>query len=298
MARVTQLEQDVRTLSEQLTELRTRPAPQPAETQPVVTVTPEPVAETPADEPDDDAELQKRIEQIVAEMGKGEAAAKAVRSDAENALNGKDDDQREQAAGLLAALAAKGDLAAREALLAALKSDNPDVREDALAALGSLGIAEFLPILQEAAADPDAGVRAQVAAALGKLPADQSGPLLVAMLGDADPKVLRKAADSLGDLRYAPASRDLLSLVNHQDERVAIEAAVALRRIGDSSAAEQWVPTFGMRLRSDKVSERREAVKQLRRMRVESARIYLEQALNDPDEAIRKEAAKGLKELR
>jgi len=300
--RVARLEQELAALAEQLAEVRNRPVPQPD--QPVVeeaappAAAPAPVVETPADEGDTDAELQKRVEKILADMGKGEEAAKVVRSSAETDLYSKDDDKREEAAKLLATLAAQGDAAARDALLAALKAENSDVREDAIAALAGVGLPEFLPLLQEAALDADAGVRAEVAAALGKLPAEQSGPLLLSMLTDTDPKVLRKAADSLGDLKYEPASRELLALSRHADERVAIEAAVALRRIGDPGAAELWVPTLGARVHSDNLAQRREAVKQLRRLRVESARIYLEQALNDSDEGIRKEAAKGLKELK
>ncbi|MCA8915123.1 MAG: HEAT repeat domain-containing protein [Planctomycetes bacterium] len=298
--RLAQLESELAKLKDDLATLRSRPATGPVK----------PVAESPAPDPtmeeeaepedsgDAEAELQKRIEAILAERDKDTEAARNLLEQTNSDLTGKDGGKRREAAELLAALAQSGDASAKEALLAALQSTDPDVREDVLAALGKLGMEEFLPVLQEAATDEAPGVRAEVAAALGKLPADQAGPMLVSMLADADAKVLRKAADSLGDLKYEPASRDLQLLSRHEDERVAIEAAVALRRIGDSNAAESWVPTLGGRLLSSSATERREAVKQLRRMKLESARPYLEQALNDENEAVRKEAKKGLKDLK
>ncbi|MCB9893485.1 MAG: HEAT repeat domain-containing protein [Planctomycetes bacterium] len=299
--RVAQLEDELAKVKDELSVLRNRPAHAPARSEPEVPAPSRTVIEEESEQEDNaasEAELQKRIEAILAERDKDTEAARNLLEQNKSDLTGSDSDKRREAAGLLAALAQQGDDSAKEALLAALKSTDPEVREDVLEALGKLGMAEFLPVLQEAATDEAPGVRAEVAAALGKLPAEQAGPLLVSMLADADAKVLRKAADSLGDLKYEPATRDLQLLTRHEDERVAIEAAVALRRIGDTNAAESWVPTLGGRLLSSDATERREAVKQLRRMKLESARPYLEQALNDENEAVRKEAKKGLKDLK
>ncbi len=252
--------------------------------------TPEENAEA---EPEDPA-LKKNLEDIKS----GQIDVKALRDQAVADMASQNEGKRDAALELLIALAQRGDTDANTALLHALKSEDADLRQELIDKLGESESGQFLPVIETAMADPDAKVRAEVAGALGKMPADLAGPLLIKLLADTEIDVLRKAADSLGDLKYQPALADLQRLSRHTDEGVAVEAAVSMARLGDTSAAEGWVSTIGARLTSNDVRERRNAVKTLRRFKLESTRPYLEQALNDEDSNVRNEAQKGLKALK
>lgn len=238
-------------------------------------------------------ELAKRV----ADIESGETAARTLRERAILELNGDDRRARGMASNLLAELAKAGDAKARQALIDAAKSEDAGIRDEAVEAMGRTGMVEFLPALIEAAKDEHAGVRDEAAEALRRLPPDKAGPVLVEMLGDTDSRVLREAIDAIGDIGYAEGAGALRDMTTHQDENIAIEAALALKRLGDPSGAESWVPTFGMRMNSTDVAERRRAVQSLRRLRMESARPYLQQALNDADARVRRDAQRALNEL-
>lgn len=201
---------------------------------------------------------------------------------------------------LLAALAKHGDVAAREALLASLKHESEDVRANAVEATDDLGIVDRPEILTGLLAlvnDPSAKVRDELAQALESAPPESAGPVLVKMLADADLRVLRAAVYALGELKYEAAHNDLVPLVNHADEGIRFAAARALRRMGDTAAAETWVPTLAERTKSTDSKARQTALRQLRSLKLESARPYIEALLKDPDPAIAREADRALKEL-
>lgn len=211
-----------------------------------------------------------------------------------------DPEKSERAAMFLAALAAKGDAGAIAAMVRALGGDNADAREQILDVLDDerlMGNPELAQAVSALMQDPSAGVRARVAESLSHLPADVAGPLLQSMLGDSDAKVLRKAAAALGKLKYADAGRELAALTRHADASVAWEAAYALHRAGDSSYVEAYVPVYGGKTRSADARERLDGVKQLRRLKLESARPWLAPLVNDADPAVAKEAAKAIKDL-
>lgn len=226
------------------------------------------------------------------------AALKAMRDGALADL--ADPDKSSEASQLLAALAAKGDTEAGKALIELLKGDNAQMKEDIIEALddqGLMGTEQFAGAVQALMTDKDPDVRAEVAQALSKMPAEIAGPLVQGMLSDPDAKVLRKAADSLGDMKYAAAANDLIPLTRHADQSVAWEAANALHKMGDSTYVEAYVPVYGGKTRSADAKERLEATKQLRRLKLESTRSWLEPLLNDPDPAVVKEATKAIKDL-
>lgn len=226
------------------------------------------------------------------------AALKAMRDGA--LADMADPDKSSEASQLLAALAAKGDAEAGKALMELLKGDNAHMKEDIVEALddqGLMGTEQFAGAVQALMTDPNPSVRAEVAQALSKMPAEIAGPLVQGMLADPDAKVLRKAADSLGDMKYAAASNDLIPLTRHADQSVAWEAAFALHRMGDSTYVEAYVPVYGGKTRSADAKERLEATKQLRKLKLESTRSWLEPLLNDPDPSVVKEATKAIKDL-
>lgn len=226
------------------------------------------------------------------------AALKAMRDGA--IADMADPDKVGDASQLLAALAAKGDTEAGKALLAILKGDNAQAKEDVVEALdeqGLMGTEQFASAVQALMTDPNPSVRAEVAQALSKMPAEVAGPLVATMLADPEAKVLRKAAKAIGDMKYAAAANDLIPLTRHADQSVAWEAANALHKMGDSTYVEAYVPVYGGKTRSADAKERLEATKQLRKLKLESTRSWLEPLLNDPDPAVVKEAQKAIKDL-
>ncbi|MBX3473055.1 MAG: HEAT repeat domain-containing protein [Planctomycetes bacterium] len=226
------------------------------------------------------------------------AALKAMRDGA--IADMADPDKSSEASQLLAALAAKGDAEAGKALLAILKGDNAQAKEDVVEALdeqGLMGTEQFASAVQALMTDPNPSVRAEVAQALAKMPAEVAGPLVQGMLADPEAKVLRKAAKAIGDMKYAAAANDLIPLTRHADQSVAWEAANALHKMGDATYVEAYVPVYGGKTRSADAKERLEATKQLRKLKLESTRSWLEPLLNDPDPAVVKEAQKAIKDL-
>lgn len=238
-------------------------------------------------------DLAKRIEEIES----GESAARTLRERAIIELGGDDGRARNAASNLLAELAKAGDKQAQQALIDAAKSEDARVRDEAIEAMGKTGMVEFLPALIAATDDESIAVRDEAAESLRKLPPDKAGPVLVEMLDDTETRVLREAIDAIGDIGYEGGAAALRGMTSYQDENIAIEAALALKKLGDPGGAEGWVPTLGMRLNSTDVGERRQAIRNLRRLRMESARPYLEQALNDTDNRVKRDAQRALNDL-
>jgi HEAT repeat protein len=134
--------------------------------------------------------------------------------------------------GLLDALEARKDPAAREAVLAAAGSDKPEVKAAALRALGAVGGAADVPMLAktaaaEAATDPgkaareslarlrgedinkavvaaleagDAKVKVELLGVLAARAASETAPAAAKLAGDADDAVRRAAIEALGAL--------------------------------------------------------------------------------------------------
>lgn len=295
--RVAKLESEVAGLNSKIDDLmklqlEPRPTPEPA---------PRPTEDVSAPEGEDTVAPKpasaEKIDEIAKRLAEIERRDAAILEKAINDLHNGDGDAQEEAAILLGQRAAQGDEAAKKAIRDAMKSEDAEVREWAIEALVDTGLVEFIPDLKAMMQDPEAEVREEITQALESMPADQAGPLLVSMLGDEDGEVLEGAIEVIADLEYKEALTDLLPLTRHTDERVAIEASIAMAELGDSTAAEGWVPTLGSRLNSTDVEERRLAMRSLRQMRLESARSYFEQGLNDEDWRVRRDAERGLRRL-
>ncbi|MCB9935991.1 MAG: HEAT repeat domain-containing protein [Planctomycetes bacterium] len=297
--RVADLEGRVNDINHKLDELlrlKTEPAPQPTAPKPATDkpekTEPEPTADANA-KPAEKVKIDELAERL-AEIEKRDAAELQAYIDALHKGNGR---EQEEAARELGKRAAAGDEAAKKAIRDAMKSEDPDVREWAIEALNGTGLAEFLPDLKALMNDPVADVREEITQTLESMPPEQAGPLLISMLNDPEPDVLLGAIEVLGDMKYTAAAADLLPLTRNPNEEVAIEASIALKRCGDPSAAESWVPTLGSRVKSTDAGERRRAVRALRQMKLKSARPYLEQALQDEDPRVRRDAERGLRDL-
>ncbi len=137
------------------------------------------------------------------------------------------------------------------------------------------------------------------------------------LLSDSDPEIVTQAAKMLGDVRYEPAASQLIPLLRHASLRVQLHACEALGRIADPTAfdpivdmirtnndKDKWLRHAAMialgRIGNEsalaKLSEdpsrsvRMAAVVALRRMQSPAIRQFL----NDEDEGIVTEAARGI----
>jgi len=142
------------------------------------------------------------------------------------------------------------------ALIAALKDDDPGVRQTAAGALGGIGpeAKEAIPALIAALKDGDPGVRRTAAEALEGIgpAAKEAIPALIAALKDGDPWVRRTAAEALGAI--GPAAKEaipaLITALKDDDPWVRRMAAVALGEIGP--AAKEAIPALITALKGDK----------------------------------------------
>jgi HEAT repeat protein len=292
--RIAQLETQVSEINNKLDELlrlKAEPRPEP-EVRRTESSKPQAPEDQPTTEPNTKPAEKAKIEELAERLAEIEKRDAAEFQAIVNALYQGNGDEQEEAAIELGRRAALGDEAAKKALRDAMKSEDAEVREWAIEGLNGTGLVEFLPDLKALMNDPVADVREEVT----QTP-EQAGPLLVSMLNDPEPDVLLGAIEVLGDMKYTAAAADLLPLTRNPNEEVAIEASIALKRCGDPSAAENWVPTLGSRVKSTDAGERRRAVRALRQMKLESARPYLEQALQDEDPRVRRDAERGLRDL-
>lgn len=297
--RIARLESEVSELNNKLDELlrlKAEPSVRPDTPAPKTPEPQQPEAQ-PTTEPNTKPAEKAKIEELAERLAEIEKRDAAEFQAIVNALYQGNGDEQEEAAIELGRRAALGDEAAKKALRDAMKSEDAEVREWAIEGLNGTGLVEFLPDLKALMNDPVADVREEVTQTLESMPPEQTGPLLVSMLNDPEPDVLLGAIEVLGDMKYTAAAADLLPLTRNPNEEVAIEASIALKRCGDPSAAENWVPTLGSRVKSTDAGERRRAVRALRQMKLESARPYLEQALQDEDPRVRRDAERGLRDL-
>jgi HEAT repeat protein len=220
-------------------------------------------------------------------------------------------------------------------LIRALKNPNPTTRADAATNLGLLGLAarEAVPALAEALADPEDQVRMAAVAALEEVgPGPEAIPLiakalrkaitvdpwkaasalvqmgrtegslpyLIELLKDKHPLVRAAAAGAIreGGPKAAGAVPALINALRDPDPRVRDHAARAVEAVGP--AANQAVPALIENLQYPTDWEvRRSAARALGSIgrKAQEAVPALKNALSDPDESVRLEAAEAIKKI-
>ncbi len=288
------LREEVASIREELRDLRDMPAPEPViiyqdSPDPDEDSIPEP--EIVASATGDD--LYERVERLESSS----EAARKLRLQASLELSSSNGRVRRNAADLLCKLARDGDSEALSILVQAMQDDNHSVRITVAESVGAQKLVQMIPALRAAAADPHSTVRHRVARALGRMPPEEAGPILLTMLNEQNSGVIRAAIDSLGTIDYQGARGELSGLVQHNDVNIAMRAALAMRRLGDESAAAGLAVRLGSTLYSGSVNERRTTVRNLRTLNTETARPYFEQALRDTDSRVRRYAQHGINSL-
>jgi beta-lactamase regulating signal transducer with metallopeptidase domain len=177
-----------------------------------------------------------------------------------------------------------------EPMIAALSDGNADVRQEAAQALGQLSDKRAIPGLSGLLADANADVRQQAVFALGQLGAVEATPALVKALSDNAAEVRQQAAFALGQLEAREAVPALVKALADSDAEVRQQAAFALGQLGDKSA----VPALlsGM---ADKTPDVRQQVAfALGQIGDERAIDVLTKGLKDPNADVRQQSAFAL----
>jgi HEAT repeat protein len=161
---------------------------------------------------------------------------------------------------LLTALAWRGDVSARPAALAALKSDVPEVRAAALAGLGKLGDDTSVMALAEAAAAGKEPEQSAARRSLSELRGSGIDPAIVAAIGSSSGKVRAELILAAGERVTVSAADVLVRVARETDPEARREALRALRNVGGSGQAQALLDLL---VKAPAAAERRDATQTL-----------------------------------
>ena len=171
----------------------------------------------------------------------------------------------------------------------ALQGPDDDTREEAARALGELKDPRAVTPLISALGDQNHFVRREAAKSLGRLGDERAIPALIQALKDDDRAGREGAAEGLADMKEK-ALGPLISALKDPDWHVRMGVLVSLRIIGDKKA----IPEITAALTDENRFVRREAVKSLGRIGDERMVGPLADALKDEDRSVRMRAVGAL----
>ncbi len=158
-------------------------------------------------------------------------------------------------AAMLEALAARGDPAARQAVLAAAGSDDSKVATAAIAALGAVGSAQDVALLTAAAtAGGEQGAAAR--ASLERLKGKGVNAVIITELGKAAPAGKVQLIGALAGRSAAEAAGAIEKLAGSDNAKVSLAAIAAVGALG----SEKQVPALVKLLNAAKEAPAREAI--------------------------------------
>jgi len=205
--------------------------------------------------PTDEA-TQKRIEELIAQLGDKNWRVRRAAIDALGkigdpqavqplikALSDRDLRVRQSAANALGEI---GNPQAVEALIKALEDENWFVRQSAIKALGKTDDPQAIQSLIKALIDRDSRVRVSAARTLGEIGDPQAVQPLIKALSDRDLRVRQSAADALGETGR-PAIQPLIKALEDENSSLRLWSAEALGRIGDPQAVQPLIKALSDR---------------------------------------------------
>jgi HEAT repeat protein/beta-lactamase regulating signal transducer with metallopeptidase domain len=175
----------------------------------------------------------------------------------------------------------------------------PSPGEQAALALASMGRAAF-PALMNQLDDSNATTRRNAAWAIGELtnmPPDERAPAvpqLITLLRDSDAWVRMAAARAIGEVRDRRASETLITTLSDADWRVRRLAAWALNEMKEPLAV---AALCRLLLGDSRAEVRRAAAEALGEIASAEALPALQQALNDPESAVRAKVSWAIAEI-
>jgi len=172
----------------------------------------------------------------------------------------------------------------------------PAIRAAALRGLARLDPDVFLATLAGLEPDADWTVRSAEATSLGTIPPEQALPRLTMLLNDRDPRVIPAAVAALAVAKPPGVDTMLLERLRADDFVVRTAAANALADIKATSAVSALIEAYNGALGDSTYVARAAAMSALSRIDPAAARPLLQQALKDPDWAVRVRAVALLRE--
>lgn len=241
---------------------------------------------------EDETELEEVRDNAVAAIGEigGEQAFETLVS----ILLTCSDSKMRAAAAIVIEWFDKKTNAAIEALIAALKDPDEEVRFHAAQTLGFTDESRAVKPLISALSDVAHNVRWISARALGYLGDLTAVPVLISVLKD-DPheKVRAGAADALGEMGEAIAVQPLLYSMNDESYHVWLESITALKKLNSEAVAQK----LESELSHPDLQTRRRAVEGLGRLREKRFFDKLLEYIHDDNEDLRCAAIRSLGEL-
>lgn len=137
--------------------------------------------------------------------------------------------------GVIGALRQRGDLAARDAVVAVLGSPEPSVRVAALTALGVLGDASVVPVLVEAAKSSDEAVQRAARESLVALRHGDVVAALVTHIPKSDPAAQVEIVRTLTARNERSAVKDLIALAQSDAASTRKAALQAIANLAEST---------------------------------------------------------------
>ena len=170
------------------------------------------------------------------------------------------------------------------------------IRGAALRGLARVDPDLFIVTLAGIEPDRDWTVRAAEATALGTIPPERAMPRLILLLSDADPRVVPAAVAALAAAKPPEAEKMLLERLEADDFMIRAAAATALGDLKATTAASALEAAYKRGLGDSTYVARAAAMTALNRINPAAARAVLQQALIDPDWAVRVRAVSLLRE--
>jgi cyclophilin family peptidyl-prolyl cis-trans isomerase/HEAT repeat protein len=184
-----------------------------------------------------------------------------------------------------------------ELLLDLLSDQSPLFRAGAMRALAASDPETFLTALSGLDPDRDWTVRAAQAAALGTLSAEQARPRLMTMLKDGDQRVIPSVLGALVAVRAPGVESILLERLKAEDFMVRAAAANGLGELKAASASTALAEGYRDSRRDPTYVARAAVLAALSKVDPAGARMVLQEALADPDWAVRVRAVALLREV-
>jgi HEAT repeat protein len=197
----------------------------------------------------------------------------------------------------IAAMASLGGNGVADALIDFLGDPNPAIRAAALEGLARLDPEGFMFILSGLDPDPHWSVRVALARALGSLPHETGLPRLRAMLSDADQRVVAGTLRALGGRRSTDVADTMIEHLKADDPVVRAAAAAAIAELRPPEGIPALIEAYAAGRRDSTYVARAAAIAALAAYKTPEALRTVDEALSDPDWAVRVRAAQLLREV-
>lgn len=191
----------------------------------------------------------------------------------------------------MTALAALANESSTDLLLDLISNPTPAIRGAALGALARVDPEVFVSTLASLDTDRDWTVRVALANALGTLPADRALPRLTVLLQDPDRRVIPAVLAALASTKAPGADRILIERLKAPDVVIRGAAASALGSLKVASAVQPLIEAYRSAASDREYGARGSVLGALATIDPAAARPILNEALKDPDWAVRVRAA-------